>query len=590
MSIDEKALDILNVYNGTNDYILWLCRQVGVDEFKMSRDQSKYVVDNFSCTPALINKYVPIHPYSATRFQEQYKLAAPPTHILIYKVLSRKGDDLHIWGAFEEFPKYHTSIWVNKRAFKKIKEVGELDFSVFSREPKPHQIPGVKALLANDKFILADEMGVGKSSQAIMAAVLGRFKKILVVCPASLKLNWRIEIGYCDDINNVSIIEGSNYHNNSKWTIINYDILKNHHHTPGKGIDTSKLIPSNIDLSKFDLVIADECQKLSNSQSGRAKIFKDFSARIPTRWLLTGTPISNKPMDFFSLLDLCESPLATNWQSFVIRYCKGFQVKNKATGKSFWKVTGASNLDELRNYTCDLILRRTKAELNLPPKTTKASYIPLEDSNGYNQFIDEYDQWVRDMKEQEIELPMTAHLAKLTAVRQLLSKDKVKSTIDLAEDYIEQGHKVIIFSCFTDTIVSIHDHFKKTSVLVNGATNLKNRQAAVDAFQNNDKITVFCGNIIAAGVGLTLLKGTVLIFNDLDWVPSNHAQASNRSHRLGQKNEVHVIYQLVVDTIDITMFEMLQKKMDVIGTILGDGASDEFSVGKEVLKSLKKKR
>ena len=590
MTIDEKAIDILKVYNGSNDYIQWLSRQLSVSEFVMTRIQSKYVIDNFSSAPAIVNKYVPLHPYSAVGYQQQFKLATIPTHMLIYKVLSRKGDELHIWGAFEETPNYHMSIWANKRSFIKIKNVGELDYSRFSRQPKPHQIPGVKALLANDKFILADSMGLGKTATSIMAAVLGGYKKILVVCPASLKLNWKIEIGYYDEVNDVSIIEGSNYNNNSKWTIINYDILKNHHHTPAKGIDISKLIPSHIDLSKFDLVIADECQKLSNSTSNRTKIFKDFATRIPTRWLLTGTPITNKPMDFFSLLDLCESPLATNWQSFVIRYCKGFQVKNKATGKSFWKVNGASNLDELRKYTCDLMLRRTKSELNLPAKTTKASYIPLADSNGYNQYIDEYDQWVADMKEQEIELPMTAHLAKLTAVRQLLSKDKIQSTITLAEDYIEQGHKVIIFSCFTDTIVTIHEHFKKASVLVNGATNLKNRQAAVDAFQNDDKVTVFCGNIIAAGVGLTLLKGTILIFNDLDYVPANHAQASDRSHRLGQQNEVHVLYQLVVDTIDITMFEMLQKKMDIIGTILGDGVSDDFSVGKEVLKSFKKKR
>jgi SNF2 family DNA or RNA helicase len=585
--IELRAVNILQVYNGSNDYILWLKRQFQSNKLVITATQAKYVVDNHNVQPTVVNKLVELHPFYSNYFKKMYALREEPSHMLVYKVLSRKKDDIHIWGAFEANAQYHMSIFIHKRGMVKRKAVADLDFSEYSRPPKPHQVEAVKTLLSRTTFILADDMGLGKTTSAILAAVKGDFKKILVVCPASLKLNWKKEISNYDAPSNISVVDGNDFRVN-KWTVINYDILKNFHHLPVRGVKTNDLPISPIDFSKFDLVIADEAHYLKNSSSNRTKIFKDFADRIPTRWLLTGTPITNKPIDFFSLLDICESPLAQNWQAYVKRYCAGKQFKRKDSDQKFWVTGGASNLDELRRFSSDLILRRTKKELNLPPKTKKPVYLPLSAGQRYHQYMADYNAWLDEMEASGEPVPPTAHLTKLSAVRQLLAEDKVPHTIEMIQDYIEEGHKVIVFSCFTSTLHQIYEHFKKESVLVDGGVSSAKRQMAVDKFQENDKIKLFCGNIVAAGVGLTLTKADIVIFNDLDWVPANHAQAEDRAHRIGQENEVHIIYQLVDETIDNQIYETLQRKMKVINQVLGDEMIiDTTTIAQELIKTLR---
>jgi SWI/SNF-related matrix-associated actin-dependent regulator 1 of chromatin subfamily A len=287
---------------------------------------------------------------------------------------------------------------------------------------------------------------------------------------------------------------------------------------------------------------------------------------------------------------MCESPIATNWVHYVRRYCAGRQFNRKGTKQKYWVTSGASNLDELREYASDVMLRRTKKDsIDLPQKTIKPVYLPLEYSTSYNAYIAEYEQWIEDMAAMGEKPSVTDHLTKLIKVRQLLSNDKIEHTIKLAEDLIENEHKVIIFSCFTQTINAIHEHFGKASVLIDGSVSKEKRQLAVDRFQTDAKIKVFCGNIVAAGVGLTLTEGTIVIFNDLDWTPANHAQAEDRAHRIGQENDVHIIYPLFDETLDTIMFDTLRRKMKIITQVMGDSMmEDNVSVGREVINGLMK--
>lgn len=422
------------------------------------------------------------------------------------------------------------------------------------------------------------------TSSSIIAALESKFQRILVVCPASLKLNWEREISYYDNPENISIIDSINFKTN-KWVIVNYDILKNFHYLPERGVKISELPISPIDAYNFDLVIVDEAHYLKDAQSQRSKIFMDFASRISNRWLLTGTPIPNKTIDFYNLLNICESPIALNWSHFVRHYCAGKQFYRKGTKQKYWVTSGSSNLDELREYSSDIMLRRLKKDsIELPQKTVKPIYLPLEASIGYNSYLKEYKDWVEAQDEKP---KISDHLTKLIKVRQLLSYDKIAHTIKLAEDYIESGQKIIIFSCFTQTIHAIHEHFGKTSVIIDGSVSKEKRQKAVDSFQTDNKIKVFCGNIIAAGVGLTLTEGTVVIFNDLDWVPTNHAQSEDRCYRYGQEKPVHIIYLLIDETLDLLMYKSLKNKMAVITKIIGDNLDEEnLSVAKEVISEL----
>jgi SWI/SNF-related matrix-associated actin-dependent regulator 1 of chromatin subfamily A len=590
LPIEKLALNILKTYEGANDYI----RQIQKDFFKNksfipTKNQSDYIIKFHNIAPHSVKKEVAIHKSCREFVKDQLKLDFLPDKIYIDKLLSRKEDMLHIWGCFGGDCGYYQTIFISKECIKKLKKVPEIDFSKYEREPKPHQIEAINKLLENEKFILADDMGLGKTTSSIIAALEGGFKKILVVCPASLKLNWKKEIMNYDSGDNISIVDGVDFRA-KKWTIVNYDILKNFHYLPQRGVKLSDLPPSPIDFHKFDLVIADEAHYLKNSTSNRTKIFNNFTSKIQNRWFLTGTPITNKPVDFYNLLYLCESPIAINWMFYVRRYCAAKQFNRKGSKQKYWVTSGASNLDELREYSADCILRRTKKDsIDLPQKTIKPIYLPIELCTNYNSYIAEYEAWVEEMLAIGEKPSVTDHLTKLIKVRQLLSHDKTKHTIELAEDLIENGHKVIIFSCFTQSINSIHEHFGKSSVIIDGSVSKEKRQLAVDRFQSDDKVKVFCGNIVAAGVGLTLTEGTIVIFNDLDWTPTNHAQAEDRAHRIGQVNDVHIIYPLFDETLDVIMFNTLRRKMKIINQVMGDNMiTDDLSVGQEVIKDLMK--
>lgn len=589
LPIEKRALDILKVYKGTNDYILGIQKTYFTSKsFIPTKNQSDYIVRNGSLDPIVVNKIFDISMTCRAFIAEQLKLDYIPEQVYINKLLSRKDDFLHIWGCFEEGCEEFYSFYMLKDCIKQRKAEPVIDPSKYERDPKPHQITAIKKLLMNDKFILADEMGLGKTTSAIIAAMEGQFKKILVVCPASLKLNWKIEISNYDSPDNISVVDGSNL-TVKKWTIVNYDILKNFHHLPRRGVKVSDLPVSPIDYHKFDLVIADEAHYLKNAASNRTKIFNDFAKKIPVRWLLTGTPITNKPIDFYNLLYLCDSPVAANWVGYVKRYCAGRQFNRKGTKQKYWVCSGSSNLDELREFSSDVILRRTKSDsIDLPQKTIKPVYLPLEFSTSYNSYIAEYEAWVDEMEAVGEKPSITDHLTKLIKVRQLLSYDKIQHTIDMADEMIENGQKVIIFSCFSNTIKELMAHFGKKAVMIDGSVSKEKRQQAVDLFQNDEKITVFCGNIVAAGVGLTLTEGSVVIFNDLDWTPANHMQAEDRAHRIGQQNQVHIIYPLFDETLDMIMYRALQSKMKTIGTIMGDAPTEDISVGKEVINSLRR--
>jgi SNF2 family DNA or RNA helicase len=155
-------------------------------------------------------------------------------------------------------------------------------------------------------------------------------------------------------------------------------------------------------------------------------------------------------------------------------------------------------------------------------------------------------------------------------VRQVIANEKIKHTIELAENIIAQEKKVIIFTNFTNTLQQIYQYFGKKAVFIDGSCSTVQRQYAVDQFQENDKIMVFVGNLKAAGAGITLTAAEACIMNDLSFVPSDHQQAEDRAYRYGQKNCVSIYYPLFHNTIDGVIYDMLINKKSIIDTVMGD--------------------
>jgi SNF2 family DNA or RNA helicase len=186
----------------------------------------------------------------------------------------------------------------------------------------------------------------------------------------------------------------------------------------------------------------------------------------------------------------------------------------------------------------------------------------------YNQLWDDY--LLKREAEGKKNGNIQKDLVELILLRQFIAAQAIPYTIEMAENAIEMGRKVIIFTSFTEELEILQHHFGKLAVKHNGPMTTLAKQKSVDAFQQNDKVKVFIGNIKSAGVGITLTEGTVVIFNSFDWVPGNNEQAEDRAFRIGQKNDVNVYYQLFVDTISTRMWFMLKNKKEVIATIMGD--------------------
>jgi SWI/SNF-related matrix-associated actin-dependent regulator 1 of chromatin subfamily A len=549
-------------------------------KFYPTRTQADYIINYFDVKPKVARKWVDLDSYFANKFAKDRYLLEIPEKVYIEKLLVEKDKSYHIWGKF--FEKDNLSeFWVPKSSLIKshtIEKV-DIDYSKYNhRLPLQHQKEAIEKLVGSKRFILADDMGVGKTTSAVIAALETGTKKILIICPASLKINWEREIKNYTD-RSVYICEGKKYSTDEDFTIVNYDILKNFYDPKDK--ENSELFKT-----KYDLVILDEAHMVSNAQAQRTKIINNFVKDIKQVWLLTGTPMTSRPINYYNLLNIIESPVAQNWMAYAIRYCQGYQFR--AGNRKVWNVTGASNLEELRERTSKQILRRLKEEvLDLPEKIITPVYLRTS-SREYKDLMGEYYEWLKNKKEESSSL--TIQFSKLMKVRKVIANEKVKQTIEFAENIIEQGKKVIIFTNFTDTLQLIHNHFGKESVYLDGSCNKVQRQFAVDQFQENEKIKVFVGNLKAAGVGLTLTSAEVVIMNDLSFVPAEHAQAEDRAYRYGQKNNVLVYYPIFENTLEIIIYDILNTKKKIIGTVMGDETQNSTDVVEEILNLINSKK
>ena len=555
---EVRALRILEEYEGYNNYILRLKGKMKkFNHFKLTRAQADYILKFKDTTPKVARKWVDLDSYFGQKLMDDKLLTKKPEKIYIEKLLVEKEKSYHIWGKLFENAEL-SDIWLPKVALQKNtqREVS-IDYTKYShRPPLDHQKESIEKLVGNDKYILADDMGLGKTTSTVIASLESGLEKVLIICPASLKINWQREIeNYTDK--EVSIIEGKKWEP-ANYTIINYDILKNFH-------DPKHPDKSDILNYGFDLVVMDEAHYIQNVKAARTKIGNDIAKKIGKVWLLTGTPMTSRPMNYYNLLSLVDSPVAENWMAYAIRYCAGYQFS--VGPKKVWNVTGASNLEELRDRTKPQVLRRLKEDiLDLPEKIITPVYLRLK-SREYEKLMGEYYDWYNSSEESS---SLTVQFSKLMKVRQVIAEGKIKDTIELAQNIIDQGKKVIIFTNFTDTLNKLTDAFPTSSVKLDGKMPKPQRQHSVDEFQNNDKIKVFVGNLKAAGVGITLTAAEAVIMNDLSFVPSDHSQAEDRAYRYGQKFSVSVYYPIFENTIEGIIYDILSKKKNIFETVMGD--------------------
>ena len=571
-------------YEGKNPYIKYMKRKLETEKkYFLSNSQSNYIKNYFNFEPKNINKVVELTNYFSEELKEEHKLKITPKKIFVESLIAESDKAIHVICKLFKNQNDVKLIWIPKTQllddihyedvdididFEKYVKLDNRGWSAFN-----HQKDGIKFLIKNKKCILADDMGLGKTYQSIVAALESGSERVLIICPSSLKINWMREVqNFCDD---VSIIQGTHW-NPSRFTIMNYDILKNFHtiEERNKEYEDWELRREIADFNP-DLLILDEAHYIKNHKSKRGAILKDLSKNFNCDrvWLLTGTPIANRPMDYYNLLSIIDSPVANNWVHYAKTYCEGMRFKKG--GKYVWVTKGASNLGELSTKTKRTILRRKKEDvLDLPEKLITPVYLELQNVDGYKSV------WENYMTKRKLEGKKgnpAKDIVEMTLLRSFIAMETVPYSIEKTEEALELNKKVIIFCNFNDEMDYFLRHFGNKAVSVRGGMTDKQKQMSVDRFQEDDSCMVFVGQIKAAGVGLTLTKAEIVIMNSLDWVPGNHEQAEDRAYRIGQKETVNIYYMLIDDTIDTLVWYILNEKKKVIGTIMGeDDIINEF--------------
>jgi SWI/SNF-related matrix-associated actin-dependent regulator 1 of chromatin subfamily A len=576
--------DLLMTYEGKNPYIKYMRKKKETEKnYFLTNNQSNYVKNYFTFEPKVLNKVIELTNYFSEELKEEHKLKITPKKIFVETLLAESDKAIHVICKLYKNQKDVKLLWIPKTQILDdihYEDIDvDIDFDKYSKLDKrgwrafKHQEDGIKFLMKNKKCILADDMGLGKTYQSIVAALESGAERVLIICPSSLKINWMREVqNFCDD---VSIITGT-YWDPARFTIINYDILKNFHTVKEKNKEYEEW-ELRREIADFnpDLLILDEAHYVKNHKSKRGAILKDLSKNFSCErvWLLTGTPIANRPMDYYNLLSIIDSPITNNWVHYAKTYCEGKRFRKG--GKYVWVTKGASNLDELASKTKRTILRRKKEDvLDLPEKLITPVYLELENVDGYKSVWEDY---LSKRKLEGKKGNPARDLVEMTLLRTFIAMETVPYSIEKAEEALELNKKVIIFCNFNDEMDAFNRHFGNKAVCVRGGMSDKQKQLSVDRFQEDDSCKVFVGQIKAAGVGLTLTKAEIVIMNSLDWVPGNHEQAEDRAYRIGQKETVNIYYMLMDDTIDTLVWDILNEKKKIIGTIMGeDDIINEF--------------
>lgn len=609
----KQAYDILERYEGVNPYIKSLKYHSFVKKDKTLSDLDiEYVIKNHNYIPEKINKIVKISRWFGEKCQEKWGTEFIPEKIKITDILGETESTFHVCLFYRKSQEKPVMIFIPKKALlADLRAVDynemDIDFSkyeeVLNKENKSlydHQKSAVKFLLTRNKCLLADDQGLAKTCSTVIASIEGGFKKILIICPASIKSTWKREIKRFVPESEIGVIKSTNWVDNKKYTIINYDILDLHYKIPKetiieeyettdkngniiiktkekevksrkKEIKNKALSESNLYLAGFDLVIIDECHKLSNNSSIRYEIISDFLNRsdIKNVYLMSGTPMTNRPINLYQVLALINHEVTHNYEYFVKQYCDGKKIRNKKLNRDVWLTSGSSNLDELMEKIKDSYLRRLKSDI--PGMVTKEIHqrfydLTLDERIKYDNLWNEYEESQNSVGNYNLNKDLTEGIF----LRQFISTAMVKNTIELANEFIEDGDKVFIACCFDDEIAKLKEYYGDKAVIYKGGMTEKQKDKAEHDFMNNPEILVFIGNIIAAGVGLTLTSSHICIFNSYDWVPGNNDQMMDRVHRLGQKKNVEVYYQLFNDTISEYMWENIIVKKINIETVIVD--------------------
>jgi len=438
----------------------------------------------------------------------------------------------------------------------------------------PFQYVGVHfAQLAGGRCLIGDDMGIGKTIQAIAYIAMNMDKlPVLVVCPASVKYNWLKEVSTWLPDYDVAVLEGRSKGDipDADIIIANYDIM-------------SGRMNQMLEY-EFETVICDESHYLKNDKAQRTIATLAVAQQAESVICLSGTAITNRPSEFFTTLNLLRPNEFNNNFEFKKRYCDGHQVPI-GRGNYVWDFSGTSNSEELHARTRDFTIRRLKSEVlkELPAKVRSLHYTSpsKKQLKAYNdllrKWMDEYEE-LRDMNR----VPSGFVLNMLTDLRHECGRMKIDPAIKYIQDYINITDKpIVVFAHHKDVCQGIFqalradDNIGHAIGAIAGDMPAQARQQQVERFQNGDLKVLVCSTV-AAKEGITLTAADTVLFVEREWVPAWEEQAEDRINRIGQESQsISAVFLSVADTIDEKFNEVIEAKRKVVQAVLDGGTLEE---------------
>lgn len=440
------------------------------------------------------------------------------------------------------------------------------------KELYPFQKEALNFIEAREgRTLLAMEQGTGKTIVSLAYMKLHpEIKPVLIVVPAAVKLNWKKEAEKWLNDPAIEILKGKTPYNiddDTRIAIINYDILKDWQE----------------ELKDWNpqLIIFDEQHRLKNSRAMRSKAAKDISRKIPYTLHLSGTPVISRPIEIFNTINMIDRSVFPSWYKYTKRYC------NAKKTRFGYDVNGASHLDELHQKLINTIMYRVKKQdvlKDLPDK--QISFVPVEIDNGkeYKQAEANFIQFIRETKGRQAarKASNAEGLQRIETLKQVAVKGKMKEVKNWIDDSIKHG-KLVVFCTHRKVVEELMKQYGNIAVRYEGGMTEKQKSDSESRFWNDENVKLFIGNIKAAGEGINLQCASQGAFVELGWTASEHDQASDRMHRIGQKNAVNIYYFIATGTIEEKIAKQIDEKRKVTDKTLDGKDTEKSSLLTEIM-------
>ena len=448
-------------------------------------------------------------------------------------------------------------------------------------EPYEYQREGICFGLEHKRIIIGDEPGLGKTLQSIGIVDTANAYPCLVICPSSLKINWQREFEKFTDKsalvldNNVRTTWGyllsMGVH---QVAIVNYESLRKFFVWDIRGGKQFRLkdVVFNPQIQAFKSIIIDESHRVKDPSAQQTIFTKGLSVGKDWCILLSGTPVVNRPEDLIAQLSIMNRLGEFGGRAkFIADYC------TDPKDKTAEPAVPLSELSRQLYNTC--MIRREKAKVlpQLPDKTRVDLYIEISNDKEYNLAAEDLAAYLQEYTEctdWEIRRKMRMEaLVRFMTLRSLATKGKIAQAVDFIRTFLDSGKKLIVFCSLHEIVDELQTIFPR-AVTVTGRDSSVNKQASVDAFQNNPNVQLIICSIKAAGVGLTLTAASDVAFIELAWTYADCCQCEDRAHRIGQKDNVTCYYLLGRGTIDHTIYRLIHRKKSIANEIMN--ADDEI--------------